>query len=308
MIFSLPSNSTIPFVETTDASMRQLAGTVGIQYQTYPNQGKTSQYVQGMTTAISRKVNLINLLDGTDPRLIAPQISQAKAAGIPVVDSHDLDLSQQPYPNVAAFVDMDAVQAGKIVAASAISQTKGDADVLIITSNNYANSQPTATGLKQEFAQDCPSCKLTYANVNGPDWATKIQPLVSAALTRDPNLNFVVPVFDSMLEYVVPAVTTKGAIGKVHAGSWNGTPAILDLIRTGKIVTVDVGENPADIAAASLDQSMRVMLNMTPSPNEHLVLRVFTAANVQEAGAPAKVGVGYGNAYLAGYRHVWGLS
>ena len=45
MIFSLPSNSTIPFVETTDASMRQLAGTVGIQYQTYPNQGKTSQYV-----------------------------------------------------------------------------------------------------------------------------------------------------------------------------------------------------------------------------------------------------------------------
>ena len=156
VIFSLPSNSTIPFVETTDASMRQLAGTVGIQYQTYPNQGKTSQYVQGMTTAISRKVNLINLLDGTDPRLIAPQISQAKAAGIPVVDSHDLDLSQQPYPNVAAFVDMDAVQAGKIVAASAISQTKGDADVLIITSNNYANSQPTATGLKQEFAQDMP--------------------------------------------------------------------------------------------------------------------------------------------------------
>ena len=166
---------------------------------------------------------------------------------------------------MAAFVDMDAIPGRKDRRSiSTVSRTRGKCRRTIITSNNYANSQPTATGLKQEFSQDCPSCKLTYANVNGPDWATKIQPLVSAALTRDPNLNFVIPVFDRMLEYVVPAVTTKGAIGKVRAGSWNGTPAILDLIRTGKMVPVDVGENPADIAAASLDQSMRVMLDVTP--------------------------------------------
>jgi ribose transport system substrate-binding protein len=307
-IFSLPSSSANIFVNTTDKAMGQLAQSVGLKYQTYTNQGQTSQYVQGMTTAISRKVDVISLLDGTDPRLIAPQIAQAKSAGIPVVDAHDLDLTQKPYPNLAALVDMNAVLAGKIVAASVIVQTKGNADVLIITSNNYSNSQPVANGLKAEFAEDCPKCKLSYTNVNGVDWATKIQPAVQSAIAKNHNLNFVVPVFDSMLEYVVPAVRTANAVGRVHAGSYNGTPAILDLIRTSKIVTVDVGENPADIGAASLDQCMRVMLGMKPSPDEHLVLRAFTTANVKEAGVPAKVGVGYGSAWLDGYRHTWGLS
>jgi len=307
-IFSIPSSSANLFVNTTDKAMQQLAQSAGLKYQTWTNQGQTSQYVQGMTTAISRKVNIIDLLDGTDPRLIAPQIAQAKSAGIPVVDAHDLDLTQKPYPNLAALVDMNAVLAGKIVAASVIAQTKGNADVLIITSNNYSNSQPVASGLKQEFAADCPKCKLSYANVNGVDWATKIQPTVQSAISRDTKLNYVVPVFDSMLEYVVPAVRTANAVGRVHAGSYNGTPAILNLIRTSNIVTVDVGENPADIAAAALDQCMRVLLHMKPSPDEHLVLRAFTAANVSQAGTPPKVGVGYGSAWLAGYKHTWGLS
>jgi ribose transport system substrate-binding protein len=306
-IFSLPSSSANIFVNTTDKAMANLAKSVGLKYQTYTNQGQTAQYVQGMTTAISRKADVISLLDGTDPRLIAPQIAQAKAAGIPVVDAHDLDLTQKAYPNVAAMVDMNAVLAGKIVAASVIEQTKGNADVLIITSNNYSNSGPVAAGLKAEFAADCPKCKLSFTNVNGVDWATKIQPVVQSAIARDSHLNFVVPVFDSMLQNVVPAVRTANAVGRVHAGSYNGTPAILDLIRTSKIVTVDVGENPADIGAAALDQCMRVLLHMKPSPDEHLVLRAFTADNIEQAGVPAKVGAGYGSAWLEGYRHVWGL-
>jgi ribose transport system substrate-binding protein len=82
---------------------------------------------------------------------------------------------------------------------------------------------------------------------------------------------------------------------------------MLDLVRDNKIVTMDVGENPAQIAAAGLDQSLRVLGGMEISKDEHLVLRVFTKENVEEAGVPAKLGEGYGDAWRPGYRQIWGL-
>jgi ribose transport system substrate-binding protein len=193
------------------------------------------------------------------------------------------------------------------MAAWAITQTKGNANVLLLTSNNYNNSKPVADGMMDEFKADCPSCKITTANVDGPDWPTKIQPTVQTAIARDPKLNYVLPVFDSMLVYVVPGVTTAGAVGRVKAASFNGTPAVLDLIRTSNVVTMDVGEDPSYIAAAALDQTLRVMGNLPPSPDEHLVLRVFNSSNIGEAGNPAQLGQGYGSAGLSGYRKLWGL-
>jgi ribose transport system substrate-binding protein len=306
-VFSLPSNLSIPFIQATSEAYHQLAAQVGVKVINWPNQGQTSQWVQGMDTAIARKVDLIDLLDGTDPRLIMPQVEKAKAAGIPVVDTHDLDVGQEHPPNVAAFVDGHFVTAGELMAAWALTQTNGKANALVITSNNYQNSFPVTDGMRKEFKADCPTCKVQYVNVNGPDWASKIQPAVQTAITNDPQLNFVLPTFDSMLVYVVAGVLAAAAKGRVHAASYNGTPATLDLIRTSGVVTFDVGENPADIAAAGLDQDMRVMAGLPPSKDEHLVLRAFTPKNVDEAGNPAALGQGYGDAWRTGYAKTWQL-
>jgi ribose transport system substrate-binding protein len=306
-IFGLPSNTSAPFIQTTEAAFEQLGKEVGASVTGWPNQGQTSQYVQGMQTAVAQHANAITLIDGTDPKLIQPQISDAKQAGIPTIDAHDLDVSQAQPPNVAAFVSGHFGTAGQLMAAWAITQTKGNANVLLLTSNNYNNSKPVADGMMDEFKADCPSCKITTANVDGPDWPTKIQPTVQTAIARDPKLNYVLPVFDSMLVYVVPGVTTAGAVGRVKAASFNGTPAVLDLIRTSNVVTMDVGEDPSYIAAAALDQTLRVMGNLPPSPDEHLVLRVFNSSNIGEAGNPAQLGQGYGSAGLSGYRKLWGL-
>jgi ribose transport system substrate-binding protein len=177
----------------------------------------------------------------------------------------------------------------------------------MLTSNNYKNSFPVADGMHKEFAADCPSCKVTAQNINGPDWATKLQPAVQTAITSDSKLNYVLPTFDGMLTYVIPGIRAANATGRVHAASYNGSPDVLNLVRDNSIVTMDVGENPAQIAAAGLDQSLRVLGGMPESTNEHLVLRVFTKDNVSEAGIPAKLGQGYGNAWTAGYYAVWGI-
>jgi ribose transport system substrate-binding protein len=306
-IFSLPSNSSIGFVQSTATAMEDIGKDVGVNIQTYPNQGQTSQWVQGIETAISTKADLLQLVNGVDPDLVTPQLKNVAEAGIPIVDTHDLDFGQDHNSTVDAFVDGDFVTAGKLVAAWAITQTKGNANVLILTSNNFKNSFPVADGMRAEFAADCPSCKITEVNVNVTDWSTKLQSTVQTALTANPGMNYILPTFDGMLTYVVPGIRSAGVVGKVFAASYNGSPDVLDLVRDNSIVRMVVGENPAQIAAAGLDQSMRVLAGLDPSTDEHLVLRAFTADNVKEAGVPAALGQGYGDAWRDGYYSTWGL-
>jgi ribose transport system substrate-binding protein len=78
----------------------------------------------------------------------------------------------------------------------------------------------------------------------------------------------------------------------------------MNMIRTGNILTMDVGENLQDVAAAGLDQAMRIMAGMKPG-NEVINVRVFDKSNINQAGNPVQGAKGYGNAYVAGFAKLW---
>jgi ribose transport system substrate-binding protein len=78
----------------------------------------------------------------------------------------------------------------------------------------------------------------------------------------------------------------------------------MNMIRTGNILTMDVGENLEDVAAAGLDQTMRIMAGMKPG-NEVINVRVFDKANISQAGNPVQGTKGYGTAYVAGFSKLW---
>ena len=83
-IFEIPITSEVPFIAAVEGGMRQAAAKVGARLVIYPNQGKPEQWAQGIRTAIAERADAITLF-AQDPRLLAPQIAQAKMAGIPVV-------------------------------------------------------------------------------------------------------------------------------------------------------------------------------------------------------------------------------
>ncbi|MDA8118381.1 MAG: sugar ABC transporter substrate-binding protein [Actinomycetota bacterium] len=303
-IFSIPANSAVPFVNTVDQVMGQYAKKLGINYVDYTNQQQQSQWVQGMNQAISQKANVIDLLAGIPPEMLAPQVQAAKAAGIPTVDTNERDPSQPTDPNVAAYTFAPFKLAGELMAAWAVAQTQGKADVLVVTSNADVSSQAVQNGVNQEMAKVCPSCKISAVNVNPVDWATKLQTTVEGSLAGDPGINYILPVFDSMALFIAPAITAANKVGQVHVASFNGTPAIIDMIRTGNIVSMDVGENTSAVAAAGLDQAMRIMAGMQPG-NEQIIPRIVDKSNVTDFGVPAASGQGYGNAFLQGYASTW---
>ena len=303
-ILSIPASSAVPFIRTIEQSMTKVAGEIGYTYKAWENQGQVTQWVQGFDYAINNKFQLIELLAGADPRFVEPQVKAAKAAGLMVVAAH-LTGYEQPLPGgVNAVVPIDYKRAGGLLADWAIWKTDGKADVVVMGVSDVLSTDSMFSGVKEEIGK-CPNCKATYSNVSIPEMAVKTQSMAQGALAADPNINYMIPIYDVLSQWVVPAVTISGRQDKVKVVTFNGTPFALTMVQDGKI-EMDIGENLDWIAHAVEDAEMRMICGL-PAVTEKIPLLIFDKSNADTAGKPAKVSTGYGDAYLAGYRQLWKL-
>jgi ribose transport system substrate-binding protein len=302
-----------PFNQNIQDTMKSIADKVGMKFTLYPNQGKASEWVQGMNAAITAKPDVIVLSTAPDPRVLQPQLEAAKKAGIPVVVTHFYDDSSPKPPacdgcaaGVTALVTAPFNVAGKAAADWIIEDSKGKGNVLVIGAADILPSPATVKVITDELGSACSGCKSTVINIPVADWNTKVQGEVQAALNKDPNINYVYPLYDAMVAGAVPAVQTVGKSGKVKVVSYNGSPYALKFIQDGDIVAMNVGEDTVGIAYASMDQTFRVLLGKTPV-DERTPIRIWDDSNVDDAGTPPVVGKGYGTALSAGYSKLWGL-
>jgi ribose transport system substrate-binding protein len=302
-----------PFNQNIQDTMKSIADKVGMKFTLYPNQGKASEWVQGMNAAITAKPDVIVLSTAPDPRVLQPQLEAAKKAGIPVVVTHFYDDSSQKPPacdgcaaGVTALVTAPFNVAGKAAADWIIEDSNGKGNVLVIGAADILPSPATVRVITDELGSACSGCKSTVINIPVADWNTKVQGEVQAALNKDPNINYVYPLYDAMVAGAVPAVQTVGKSGKVKVVSYNGSPYALKFIQDGDIVAMNVGEDTVGIAYASMDQTFRVLLGKTPV-DERTPIRIWDDSNVDDAGTPPVVGKGYGTALSVGYSKLWGM-
>jgi ribose transport system substrate-binding protein len=306
-LFVIPASSSVPFVSTIANNMKRIGALADVKTTIWENQGQPSQWVQGMNAAIAQKASAIVLLAGNDPAGLQPQILAAKAKGIPTIVAHLYDDHQKPAPNVGGLVNIPYQVAGELIADQAIVETKGKADALVVTINQVKSTVPMVAGVKSQFSRYCGGCKLSFTDVTIADIATKIQPNVQAALTADPNINWVICLYDSAeAPFAEAAIRAAGRTGKVKISTFNGTPSVLKDVKSGAIVSMDVAENLDWIAYAIIDQSMRIMGGLPAVKNAHVPVRVFDSTNIAQAGSGFTAG--WGTAYVSGYRKLWHLS
>lgn len=307
LIFTIPVSTAIPFCDIVDRQMDEFAKRLGIRHEVWQSNAQIGQWVQGFTTAIAHKADLINVACGLDPATVAPQIKEALSQGIPVVAAHTYALGQTPLDGLSGIVYGAYIHAAELETAWVILKTEGKADVLVITAPSTANSQYIEKAITGMFAKYCPGCKVHVTGVNAADWATKVGPTVQSAILADRSLDYVIPIYDGMVQFAMPAIITSGGSDRVKIASFNATPAVLDMIRTADIVTFDSGEDTTWLAGAILDQDMRVLLKQPLVKDYAAGIRAFTKTDIEAAGVPAKYGVGYGDGAEKGYEALWGL-
>lgn len=304
-IYSIPVSSTILFEKTMETAAKTLASKYGVNWVGWTNQGRPTQWVQGMNQAIAQHASLITLFGGVNPAALRPQIAQAKSAGIPVVAGHFYNTGTKTPSFLAGAVDANFNEAARLDADWIISHIGGKGNVIAVESSDLG---PPATagisGMKNEFAKYCPKCHVKYIDVPFATWAKDITPEVEAALAETPNVKYVLGAYDSMSTFIEAAIRAAGDTGKVHIATYNGDPPYMKQIARHGAVQMEVGEDPLWMAYSLLDLDMRIMTGQR-AVTEHNPLRVFYAKNIKQAGTPPKLGVGYGASYVKGYTSLW---
>jgi len=305
-ILSIPTMSPNPFCQALLTSMRDVAKRVGIELMEWENQGQPAEWVQGVNYAISQKFDMIDLLAGSDPRVLQPQIKAARAEGIMVFTNHISDITQPVVENITGDVPVAFSTAGRILVNWAIVKTGGKVNALVLGSDEAYCTKPFVDAIKDEFATRCPEGKMKYVNVAIPEWTSRIQPVVQSAIMADPTLNYVIPIYDSMSQFCLPALTLTGTQDRIKIATFNGTPFVLGLVQQGK-VEMDIGENLDWAGKVIMDQMMRAVCGLEFKRGAYIPLYIFDRKNTADLGTPPEPGAGFGTEYLEGFNKLWKL-
>ena len=304
-IFAIPLTDDNPFEVAIVGGMEQAAKMVGFEFKHWRTQLSPDQWTQGLNKAADEKFDLVDLVGGLPPELIAPQIAEVRAKGVKVTTTHDYDFTQKAPDILDGNGHTDYVTVGKLIAAWTIAKTDGHVDAVVFGPDEITPTTPLKTAILDYFKANCPDCKTTYINTPAAEWATKVQPAVQGALLADPKINYVLPIYDSMSQFAAPAMIATSSTAKIV--SYNGTPFVLDMMRDGDMVEMDVGESLGWVGMAGIDADMRLLCGQKPVDHLNTPAFIFDKSNVATAGKPATFNDGYGDAHISGFKALWGL-
>jgi ribose transport system substrate-binding protein len=213
---------------------------------------------------------------------------------------------EEVVPNVDYNLGVDYDRAGRLLADWVISKDTS-AHVLVLVSDEIASAAAAKKGISAEFDQHGGGgIKYSFVNVPIAEWEKGTGPAVKAALAADAKLSYIICIYDSMSQFVAPAIAEAKAGGNVRLIGFNGSPLALDLIREGKM-EMDLGESLAWAGYAIADAEMRILDGNGAVKSMNIPFRIFTKENVAEAGVPASFDKGYGDTFKAEYAKLWKL-
>jgi ribose transport system substrate-binding protein len=309
LIVSIPIDSKLEFYQVGENAMKTIAESAGLQYETFPTDGSPTSFQQGFAQAIAKGAGVI-LLNGPLPETLEPQIEDAIAAGIPVVPVHLSDQSEPaleltPWEAFAPF-NLGA----ELSALYAVTDLGGEpVKALVIEASGTGPSDGMVQAIRDVLANQAPegSEVVVSLNIQVPEWSTDIQPAVQSALLANPDINAVIPIYDSMALFAIPGIEQAAADRNLGVYSFNGTPAVLGLIKDG-IMRSNAAESPDWVAYVNLDTAFRAMLDVPPIEKVSGPLRLIDASNVDETGNPPEAGKGFGDEFPDAYMQLWGLA
>jgi ribose transport system substrate-binding protein len=252
------------------------------------------------------------LLSAVTPSQVAAPIAAAAAAGIPVVSSNSVVEGAPMEKNIAGQIALPYTHAATLMADAAIAMSNGHANVMVINSSDYVTSPPMAAAIKATFTKYCPGCTVTYPDVPIADWATQLVPLVENAVHQNPNLQYILPLYDTELPIIDPALKAANATNRVKIISMPGTYSLIPFIgQPGNPYAVAIGSSEVQSGYAWADDAARLLAGERNTPallNAQIGIRVFDKANVATLNLKDS-GSWFGNFSIPGfYAKQWEIS
>lgn len=296
----------VPILSIANRSLQEAAREVGIETTLFDARSQVNRMLQGIQAATREADALV--LTGIPIAAVGPALEAAEELPSVAVLNNQPD---QDAPGQGAGELVDATSApnyernGALVAAKAMVDTDGKVNGVIFNTKEITPAPDVVRGMRSVLDR-CEACTIEENTTSLAEWSTALTPKTQSTLRRNPNANYLLPIFDAMGIFVSAGVRQAGGADRVKVASINGTPAALKLIQDDDTLTADPGAPVGWIGWHALDQAMRGMLGEEPGdpevPSRLLDDQNLEGVDVDDIDAP------YGNPeYREGFRRLWGV-
>lgn len=283
--------------------IKEAATAAGLSTVLYDGQGSANRFTEGMNQAIAQRAGGIVLV-GIEPSLISAELSAAKAAGIPVLNTLNSNPDEAVPDGMFANFTADFTADGKTAAEWALNDSGCSTDVIVVKSSTIPVWNHLADGAVDAVKELCPDdCGTTVLDVDAANIATDLASKLQTALQKDPDVNYVFVVWDSGVPYAQPVVASSGTKAKIIAR--DGIAPSLQMVAAGTQALTVATPPPGWIGWAAADDVFRAMLGAEPSG---LVIptRLIDKDNVG-SGSDADVSPNYTD-YQSAFSKLWGVA
>ncbi|MGX7724093.1 sugar ABC transporter substrate-binding protein [Rhodococcus sp. 5G237] len=260
--------------------VEEAAEAAGMKVVRFDGQGMTNRFNEGIEQAVAQRAAGI-ILVGIDPSVVSSALASAEAAGIPVQNTLNSDpddaVPSGMYGNLTADFSADGAMAADWVMAD--SGCAGN--LAIISSTSVTVWDYLAQGAKSQIEAECPDCTVMIIDVDVANVATDVGSQLQTTLQRQPDIDYIFPVWDSAVTYVDPVLAAANSKAKVL--SRDGLQPNLDAIAGGSGQDMDIATPPAGwIGWLAVDDLARAILGES-APGYVIPTRVVDADNVGDA-------------------------
>lgn len=180
---------------------------------------------------ISRKPSVI-AVNAVDPVAVIPSLKKAYDAHIPVV-MFNADTNDAGHKYTETFVGSQSVDQGFAVGQMMAKQLNNKGNIVVIEGNpGQTDTVNRLEGMKQAFKAAHANIKVVAAQT--AQWSQdKAVTVMTALLTRYPNINAVFGEDDNMALGALQAIQARGKAGKIKVFGVNGQKAACSAIKQG---------------------------------------------------------------------------
>jgi ribose transport system substrate-binding protein len=306
-ILFVPLSETIQYYVTEAAAMKQALAPLGIKLTTCDPDFLPSAMASCLGDAKADGASLV--VTDFPYAEAATAFKNLEAQHIPVLLGGQASFGQSNTTKISREAPNINYLVGDMAVDYIIANSNGHAHVLFVSQSTVSQSIAEGNSMMAQFKKYCPDCDVFRGAFNTADSSAQLESQVSSDLIAHPGTNWVLTQFDTVLSWTVEGVESAGYLNKVKAVSADGYLSALQLVKSHRFLTADIGYSATYQGWDQVDGALRMLTGQVPSVNTFDPLRVFTASNVGQlslTAAASSTNLWYGSdSFEKMYYKIW---
>lgn len=278
-VLFIPFGLKVAYFEIMAKGFADGLSTLGATVQNCDGQFTPSGVAQCIDQALGADVDAV-VTAAVSYEMASTSFNRLVDAGIPTL-LYSINEPDGDYPGDLVVRDAGWLRdpAAQLSAKAVIADSGGAANVLYLQLVDSPSLRRFGEAAIDTIKKECKGCSVDVKTITSPT-LDQLPSVVSGALLDDPDIDYVIPQTDALLQGTMSGLRSVNSGGEVKVATTSGSLGGLQLVKSDDAVLVDVGFS-ADYFGWTMADSLVRMLTGDDVPTTYPpVIRVFDKSNI----------------------------